>query len=174
MLSRPEAAEYGAHYQEFIAKLPDGDIRELLRTQLKTTAELLQSLTEEQALFRYADGKWSLKEVLGHVTDVERVLSYRLLCIARGDRTPFPSMDEHLYVSAAKFDELPLTSLLEEFTAVRQATLALLAGLRPEAWLQQGTAAGCNTSVRALAYIIAGHELHHVRIIQERYLSAQP
>ncbi|MDO3681169.1 DinB family protein [Paenibacillus ehimensis] len=173
-MSRPETTEYGAHYQEYIAKVPDGDIRELLRTQLKTTIGLLDSLTEEQALFRYAEGKWSLKEVVGHVADTERVMSYRLLCIARGDQTPFPSMDEHQYVASANFDDLPLSFLLEEFTAVRQATLSLLAGLRPEAWLRQGTAAGCNTSVRGLAYIIAGHELHHVRVIQERYLAAQP
>ncbi len=173
-MSRPKATEYGAQYQEYIAKVPDGDITELLRTQLKTTTELLGSLTEEQALFRYAEGKWSLKEVIGHVADTERVMSYRLLCIARGDQTPFPSMDEHLYVAGANFDDLPLSSLLEEFTAVRLATLSLLAGLHPEAWLRQGTAAGCNTSVRALAYIIAGHELHHVRVIQERYLAAQP
>ncbi|KPV56212.1 squalene-hopene cyclase [Paenibacillus sp. A3] len=173
-MNRPETTEYGAHYQEYIAQVPDGDIQELLRTQLKATTELLDSLTEDQALFRYAEGKWSLKEVLGHVTDTERVLSYRLLCIARGDQTPFPSMDEHLYVSGANFDALSLTFLLEELTAVRQATLALLAGLSPEVWLRQGTAAGCNTSVRALAYIIAGHDLHHVRVIQERYLAAQP
>ncbi|MCP1311205.1 DinB family protein [Paenibacillus tyrfis] len=172
-MNRPETTEYGAHYQEYIAQVPDGDVQEQLRTQLKATTELLHSLTEEQALFRYAEGKWSLKEVLGHVTDTERVLSYRLLCIARGDQTPFPSMDEHLYVSGANFDDRPLTSLTEEFMAVRQATLALLAGLSPEVWLRQGTAAGCNTSVRALAYIIAGHELHHVRVIQERYLAAQ-
>lgn len=170
MLSRPQAGEFPVHFQPYIALVPDGDLVHVLKEQIEQVYERLASVTEEQGLYRYAEGKWSLKEVLGHMTDTERIMSYRLLRIARGDVTPLPSFEEQLFVSNANFDRFMVKELLEDFNAVRAATLSLIRGLDETAWQRMGHYGGGEGSARSLGYIVAGHAIHHLNIIAERYL----
>lgn len=172
--SRPDPGEYNTYYDRYVALVPAGDIIALLSVQIDDTTALLRDLTEEQALHAYAPGKWSIKEVLGHIMDAERVFMQRALRFARGDKTPLPSFDENAYAIAGAFDERALASLISEFTAVRRATIAFLAGLSREAWERGGTASDHPVSVRGLAWITAGHELHHRQILVQRYISASP
>ena len=122
-------------------------------------------------LLRYAPGKWTLKEVLGHLTDDERIFAYRALCIARGDTHPLESFDENAYVAGANFNDRSVGNLLDEYYFVRRSTVALFESLSSDAWLRRGTVSGYSASVRGLAFHIAGHELHHLAIVRERYLS---
>jgi uncharacterized protein (TIGR03083 family) len=168
--ARPEAGEYASYYEKYVALVPDGDVVKTLERQTAETTALLRSLTEERAASRYEAGKWSVKEVVGHITDAERVFAYRALCFARGERTPLPSFDQDDYMRDANFDARTLSSLVEEYESVRSATLTLLRSLDADAWQRRGTASNNEVSVRALAHIIAGHELHHVKILRERYL----
>jgi hypothetical protein len=169
VIERPEPGEYVEYYQQYISKVPPGDVLAALEGQIGATRRLLIGLSEQQAMSRYAPGKWSVKEVVGHLSDSERVMSHRALRFARGDRTPLPGFDENQYVPAGAFDARPLTSLVDEFAAVRAASLALFTSLDAAASRRQGEANGHPISVRALAYIIAGHELHHVALLRERY-----
>ncbi|HEY8509832.1 MAG TPA: DinB family protein [Steroidobacteraceae bacterium] len=170
-LQRPASGEYNPYYERYIARVPEeGDFVETLARNADETLELLRAIPENQGSHAYAEGKWSIKEVVGHVCDAERVFAYRMLRIARGDATPLASFDEKQYAPAGQFNQRTLASLIEEFAAIRSATIALVAGLPSEAWLLTGVAADSPVSVRALAYIIAGHELHHRSILVERYL----
>lgn len=170
MLSRPNANEYPHYFESYINKVPEGELRAFLGQQIEDAWSQLSNLSEEQGCFRYAEGKWSAKEVLGHITDTERIMSYRLLRIARGDTTPLPGFNEELFVSHANFDSRTVEDLFDEFTIVRTATLSLMNHLSDEAWLRMGAFSGEQGSARALAYIIAGHALHHFNVIRERYL----
>jgi uncharacterized damage-inducible protein DinB len=172
--NRPQASEYAPYYQKYVALVPEGEIVETLEAQLRETKLLLARLSEKEAEFRYAEGKWSVKEVLGHISDTERVFAYRLLRIARGDQTPLAGFDQDDYVKTGNFSARPLAELLEEFTVVRRATIALLRTLDEAAWLRRGVANQKEISVRALAFILAGHERHHRRVLQERYFPALP
>jgi len=166
---RPGADEYFEFYAAYVALVPDGDIRDILDSQAMETARYLRSRSDGWATSRYAPGKWSVKEVLGHVTDAERIFTYRALRIARGDQTPLSSFDENAYVPLAGSDARAMSDLLEEFLVVRTATVKLVRSFDAAAWKRRGTASGHGISARALAYITAGHELHHVRILKERY-----
>jgi hypothetical protein len=169
-IARPQADEYVPYYQKYISLVPDGDLIEALRTQIGETLALLRTIPEERASYRYGPDKWSIKEVVGHMADVERIMTYRALRIARADTTPLPGFDENAYVPAANFDARSLASLAHEFEQVRRATIAFLENLEPDAAARRGSANNNAISARALAYIIAGHERHHVRILRERYL----
>jgi uncharacterized damage-inducible protein DinB len=169
-IPRPDASEYAPHYETYVSKVPAGDVVTILEDQRQETQELLAGIPDGRALHRYAPGKWSIKEVVGHVTDAERVFCYRALRFARGDQTPLSGFDEKVYAPAGKFDLHSLPDLAAELDAVRRATIALFSGLDPEALARRGTANAKQVSVRALAYIIAGHERHHVGILRERYL----
>ncbi|MFD3447415.1 DinB family protein [Microbacteriaceae bacterium 4G12] len=171
MQKRPEANEYNPYYFGYVNSVPDGDIVSILDEQMKETFNLLQNISDTQGLFRYAPDKWSIKEVIGHIADTERIMSYRLLSIARGETTSLPGYNDDAYVLKAKFDNQSMQGLLENLNIVRQSTLQLLKSLDSEAWVRQGAANNSEVTVRALAYIIAGHELHHRKIIQERYLA---
>jgi hypothetical protein len=164
-LQRPAAGENLPYYDKYIRLVPDGDLIEMP----DDTLALVRSQPPEAADHAYAEGKWTVKEVIGHVCDAERIFAYRLLRIARGDETPLASFDENAYVPAGEFGTRTLESLLEEFAAVRAATIALVAGLPDEAWSRSGTASDAAVSARAIAYIIAGHELHHHEILVSRY-----
>lgn len=172
MLSRPKADEYAEFYGSYVARVPDGDVRDHLRTQLHETIALLSGVPDAKAEQAYGAGKWTLKEVLLHMSDAERVFNYRLLRIARGDATPLSAFDENAWVPHSCANRRSMTSLVLEFAAIRASTLQLMDSLTDEAWARRGTASGHAVSARALAYICCGHERHHVVIIRERYLTA--
>lgn len=172
MLEKPQAGEYAAHFEPYIQKVPEGNLSSLLEKQVDEVIQRLGQITEEQGSYRYAEGKWSLKEVLGHISDTERIMSYRLLRIARGDTTPLPGFEENLFVTHAHADRQTVNALLQDFAAVRIATLSLIRQLDDEAWARIGTFSDHPGSARALAYIIAGHSIHHFNIIEERYLQS--
>jgi uncharacterized damage-inducible protein DinB len=171
MLSRPNADEYFEYYGKYIALVPEGDVRDHMRTQLFETVALLEAVTDAAAEKAYGAGKWTLKEVVLHMSDTERVFGYRMLRIARGDATPLPGFEQDEWVPHSCANKRTMASLLMEFAAVRAATLSLVDSLSDEAWLRKGTASGHTISSRALAYIAAGHERHHLNIIRERYLT---
>jgi uncharacterized damage-inducible protein DinB len=168
-IARPDSTEHVAYFGRYTTLVPDGSIVETLRKQMEETAALLARVPAGREEHRYAEGKWSVKEVVGHLADAERIFAYRALRIARGDATPLMSFDENEYVPAGRFGKRTLRSLAEEFRAVREATLRLFEGLDDEAMSSRGTASDHPVSVRAIAWIIAGHERHHVALLKERY-----
>jgi hypothetical protein len=168
MPDRSEAAEY---YFTYIDKVPAGDIRDILESQLSDTITLLGTIPEARSLLRYAPGKWSIRQVLSHITDTERAFAFRALWFARGFDAPLPGFDQEIAASSAGADDRPWSSHVEEFRAVRTATVALFRGLPAGAWMRRGTASGYPFTVRALAYISAGHVRHHLGIVRERYLT---
>ncbi len=171
LISRPAEDEYAPYYGRYISRVPDGDLCGMLVSQLADTLALLRAIPEQRGTHRYADGKWSIKEVIGHVSDCERIMSYRALRFARADETPLPGFEQNDYVPPGGFDRRTLRDLSEEFAAVRQATIHLFRHLDPPALTRRGTASGNPVSVRALAHIIAGHERHHVAILKDKYLA---
>ena len=168
-VGRPQPDEVPSHYVGYIGNVPERDPVAVLATQIDVTTALLRGLSETDALKRYAPGKWSVKEVVGHLTDTERIMAYRALRIARGDETPLPGFDENAYVPPAKFDSRTLAELVADLRTVRAATLALFRGFDADAWRRRGTASGKPITVRALGYVIPGHERHHVEILKTRY-----
>jgi|SRR5579871_3077148 len=170
MITPPETTEYQSYYGRYISLVPGKDLVQTLERQLTETLPILRSITEEKSLQRYAPGKWSIKEVLGHLIDAERIFTYRALRFARKDQTPLPGFDQDPYVEAANFDARPWTDLVDEFEHVRRSTILFFRSLRPEDLLRLGTASQNAITVRALGYIIAGHELHHMEILRDRYL----
>jgi len=172
--NRPQASEYAPYYEKYVALVPDGAIVETREAQLREMKLLLGTLSEQGAEFRYAAGKWPVKEALGHITDTERILAYRRLRIARGDQTPLAGFEQDDYVKTGNFSAQPLAELLEEFAAVRRATIALVKSLDEAAWLRRGLANQKEISVRAQAFIIAGHERHRRVMLQERHFPVLP
>jgi hypothetical protein len=169
LIPRPEATEYAPSYGAYVSLVPGGDLLAILEDQGRETQQLLAALPAATALHRYAPGKWSVKEVVGHLSDSERVFSYRALRFARGDAQPLAGFDEQAWVPAAGFDRRPLPDLLAELDAVRRTTIALFRGCDAAALARKGTANNREITVRALAYVIAGHERHHLGILRERY-----
>jgi uncharacterized damage-inducible protein DinB len=174
MKTRPEPGEYAPYYEKYIALVPGNEIVDVLEAQRKQMMQLFAARSERDGNFRYAAEKWTVKEVLGHVSDTERIFAYRALRIARSDQTPLSGFEQDDYVRAGAFGERTLTDLAEEFEHVRNATVALFGSLGKEAWLRRGVANKNEVSVRALAFIVAGHELHHRHILEERYFPAIP
>ncbi|MGH7656490.1 MAG: DinB family protein [Gemmatimonadaceae bacterium] len=170
MLSRPASDEFFEYYNPYISLVPEGDVRDHLRAQLSETVALLSGVSDAKAEQAYGAGKWTLKEVVLHMADAERVFGYRMVRIARGDATPLAGFEQDAWVPHSCANARALSSLIMEFAAVRASTLALIDGLPAEAWVRKGTASGHTISARALAYIAAGHERHHLSIIRERYL----
>jgi hypothetical protein len=165
----PAPDEYAPFYSGYISHVSGRDVSAILDSQPAELRGLIQPLAEEDGAARYEPGKWSVKEVLGHMADTERVMSYRMLRVARGDETPLPGFEQDPYVAAARSDTRTLDSLLSELEAVRSATVSLVRSLGEEAWGRKGTASGRAVSARALAHIVAGHWAHHVQILRERY-----
>jgi len=172
MQKRPDANEYNPYYSTYINLIPNGDIIHILEQQMKETNLLLKDISDSEGHFRYAPNKWSIKEVIGHIADTERIMAYRLLSIARGETAELPGYNDDMYVLRAAFDKQSMQDLLENLIVVRQSTVYLLRSLDKETWSQRGNANNSEVTVRALAYIIAGHELHHLQIIKERYLGS--
>ena len=171
-IPRPEPAEYAPYFERYIALVPGGDILATLDAQRRQTLLLLSGRDESDGDFRYAPGKWTAKQVLGHVCDTERVFAYRALRIARGDQTPMEGFEQDDYVRNGPFAVAALAEIVEDYIAVRRATLTLLRNLDEQAWMRRGVANKNEATVRALAYTIAGHELHHRRILEEKYFNA--
>jgi len=169
-MSRPDPAEYAPYFEKYVSLVPEGEIVATLGSQIESTLGLLGGLSEAQGELRYAPGKWSVKEVVGHLIDAERIFVHRALRFARNDKTPLASFDENSYVANAKFDSRRLADLAGEFECVRKSGLYLFKNLDGDSWLRRGSANDNEVSVRALAYITAGHELHHVGILRSRYL----
>jgi hypothetical protein len=169
-IERPEPTEFVPYFARYIDLVPQGDVLELLKRQVDETGALVGGLSDHDADFRYAEGKWSVKEVIGHIADTERIFVYRALCFARGEPGGLPGFDENAYVRGAGFGARRLPDLLGELRTVRAATLAFFSGLGAEELVRRGTANNREYSVRAVAYIIAGHERHHAGIVTERYL----
>lgn len=167
---RPGPDEYAPFYAGYLAQVPDGDVVEALIGGVEIAAALLHDVDEQTALGAYAPGKWTLKEVVQHCTDAERVFAYRALRFGRGDTTDLPGWDENAYAPASGANARTMESLVDELESVRESTVTLFEGLPPDAWTLQGTANGKGVSVRALAWICAGHLLHHLEIVQDRYL----
>jgi hypothetical protein len=167
---KPEKSEFLPYYERYIALVPDGDVISTLTSQMTDTQSLLNALPASVATYRYAPDKWSVNEVVGHLIDSERIFTGRALRFARNDATPIPGFEQDDYVANATFNSYPLSELAAEFETVRQSTLFLFRHLDEEAWIRRGLANNAEVSVRALAYIIAGHELHHREILSTRYL----
>ena len=172
IVARPQPGEYAPYYERYISLVPGEDILNTLDQQRRQTLLLLSCRDDADGDFRYAPGKWSTKEVLGHVCDTERVFAYRAMRISRADATPMEGFEQDDYVRNGPFANRPLEDLVEDFIAVRRATVSLLRNLDEAAWMRRGLANKNEVSVRGLAYIIAGHELHHRRILEEKYFAA--
>ena len=173
MIARPQPGEYGPHSARYISLVPANDVfaaLTALEDQRRQMVLLLSGRTEADGDLRYAPDKWSLKEVLGHINDTERIMSYRALRISRGDATPIEGFEQDDYVRNGPFAHRSLADLIEDYIAVRRATISLFRNLDEAAWTRRGVANKNEVTVRALAFIIAGHELHHRGIIEEKYL----
>ena len=169
-IHRPADDEYLPHFARYISLVPEGDIRVLLAKQNESTLALLRGLSESQGGYRYAPGKWSIKELVAHLSDAERIFAVRALRFARADETPLPGFEENDYVENGSFDHFPLADIVSGFENVRRATVSLFRLMSTEASKRRGKANNAEISVRALAYVIAGHELHHLNILRTRYL----
>jgi DinB superfamily len=167
-MHRPSSTEYAPHHNYYLALVPEDDILAAMEAQLAEMLALLRAVPEAQGGQRHPPYTWSVKEVVGHLTDTERIFGYRALRFARGDATPLPGFDENTYVPAAEFDRSPLSGLVSEFEAVRRSHLGLFRSLPDAAWSRSGEANGDPVSVRALAYIIVGHARHHTAILRKR------
>ncbi len=172
--TKPAPDEYPAFAEQYVSLITGNDILGTLRIQLNQTATLFSGRSERDADFRYAPEKWTVKEVLGHIADAERIFAYRALRIARGDQTPLAGFEQDDYVREGHFNKRKLADLAAEFADVRLASLALFSSFGADVWSRRGVANNSAVTVRALAFIVAGHELHHRRILEERYFSAIP
>ena len=170
MTGRPASTEAAHYYFTYIDLIASDDVVGALEAQLEPTLRLLNTISEERSLHRYAPDKWSMRQLLNHVSDTERVFLYRALWFARGFDTPLPAFDQDIAVPPAAADQFSWASHIEDFRAVRTATMTFFRNLPAEAWDRSGVASGNPVTVRALAYIIGGHVAHHVAVLQERYL----
>jgi hypothetical protein len=171
-VERPETGEYAAFYAGYIARVKEDDILAVLAAQPDELSKLLAHVNDDGARHRYAPGKWSVRQLVGHLGDGERVFGYRLFCIARGDEGPFPGFDENTYVDAAPFDKVALAALVEDFRIARASNLRFAERLSSDEWARAGVANGSPVSARAIAFVLAGHVRHHVAVLEERYGAA--
>jgi len=173
-MKRPEAGEFAEYYGKYIAKVPGSDLTGILESERLQMTRLFAGRGERDGSFRCAPGKWTIKEILGHVTDAERIFTYRALRIGRGDETPLSSFEQDDYVKNGGFAERKLADLVAEFDAVRVASISLFRSFDDAAWGRRGTASQKPVTVRALGFITAGHQIHHRMILEESYFPAIP
>jgi uncharacterized damage-inducible protein DinB len=171
MIERPEHTEAAPYYFTYINQVTGHDAVGTIENQLEESLTFFSGISEEKSLYRYAPGKWSIRQVLNHVTDTERAFAFRALWFARGFETPLPSYDQNIAASGAKADLVAWSAHVEEFRRVRLSTISLFANIPYEAWTRSGIASDNLFTVRALAYIIAGHLVHHIGVLRERYFS---
>jgi uncharacterized damage-inducible protein DinB len=170
-MSRPKKEEYAEYYETYVSLVEEIDIVSALEKQLSEWHSLFAEISEEKANFRYAEGKWSIKEVVGHLIDGERVFAYRAFRFSRNDKTSLSGFEQNSYVANSNFSNAELTDLIEELLLLRRANILFFKNLSDEAWLRTGTASEAEVSVRALAYIMVGHIRHHANILRSRYLA---
>ena len=170
-MSRPQPAEYDPYYQKYISLVPENDIVPALEMQMDEFTERLKGVPEEKGTFTYADGKWTIKEVLSHLIDGERIFAYRVLRIARGDRTPIEGFEQDGYIENSHANQRSILELLEEFKLLRRANVIFFESLEADDWTRVGIANNVEISVRSLAWIMVGHIRHHCAILNERYLA---
>ena len=168
--TRPAQGEHNPYYSKYVDLVEGEDVLSALKSQLRETIAFLNCVSNEESMSRYAPGKWSVREVVGHMIDTERIFAYRALRIARGDTTPLPGFEQDDFIRGGSFDKIRWSALIEEFDLVRRGNILMFSGFSDEAWARTGTASNSPVSARALAWIIAGHELHHRRVIEEKYL----
>lgn len=171
---RPQADEYATYYGTYISKVTEEDILGVMEGEAARTQAVLRQIGEAKSLFRYSPDKWSIKEVVGHMADTERIMAYRAFRFGRADSQAIPGFEQDDYVRTANFDQVPFVELVQQLADLRRATLSLFKTMDDEAWSRRGTASGNPFSVRALAYIIPGHERHHMQVLHERYGVARP
>lgn len=167
---KPNPEDYAAYYGKYIELVEDKNVVYILEEQIDEIKELLKNISEDKSKHRYAEGKWSIREVVGHIIDTERVFAYRALCIARGDEKSLPGFDQDAYAINSNHDNIKLERLEEEFFAVRLSNILLLESFADEMWERTGTANNNKISVKAAAFIIAGHFKHHLNVLKEKYL----
>ncbi len=170
MIQRPDDGEYAPYYSGYISQVPECHVLEFLEARKRDTLALLSEIGEQRGGLRYAPDKWSIKQVIGHVVDTERVFAYRALVFSRNDATPQAGIEQDDWTREANHDERTLADVAGEFASVRDATLTLFRGFSDDMWLRKGTASDCPFTARAMPYVIAGHEKHHIGVIRERYL----
>ncbi len=170
-MAKPEKAEYDAYYEKYISLVDENSLLESLAAQPDELHSLFYGLPDEQGSYAYADGKWTIKEVLGHLIDGERMFAYRIFRISRGDTTPIEGFEQDGYIENAYSNSRGIADLINEFRLLREANIFMLKNLKEEDWRRMGNASGLTISVRALAYIMAGHVIHHVNILRIRYLA---
>jgi hypothetical protein len=168
-LSRPAPDEYLAYYERYVSLVPEGNLVDLLVEQQLDTIGMLRRVDDERGLFAYAPGKWTIKEVIGHICDAERIFAYRALRFARGDSQALAGFDENAYAPAGRFNERRIGGLIDEFQSIRASTVHVFRYLNEDELARRGPANGNPISVRALGYVIAGHERHHAKLLRERY-----
>ena len=171
-MAKPDPSEYNPYFERYVGKVSDGDILETLFSQRGTFVDFLDTIGEDRSSLRYSPEKWSIKQVVGHIVDTERIFGARALAIVRGERAPLPSFEQDDYVAEANFDDRALVSLAAEFESLRRSHLALFGSFDDQLWLRRGMAGGNEVSVRAIAWILAGHLIHHEGVLRERYLGA--
>jgi len=167
---KPDASEYASFYETYVSLVPEGDVVEAMSRQLDEVTALFGGIAEERGGHSYAEGKWSIRQLVGHVIDGERIFAYRALAIARGEQQPLPGMDQDEYMAHSDFDSRTLADLIAEFAHARAANVLMFRGLSEEAWLRRGTASEREVSVRAIAHIVVGHVAHHLGVLRARYL----
>jgi hypothetical protein len=170
-MNRPEKTEYNQYYETYVSLVPETEIVQTFENQQAELLELFKEIAEEKSLHAYAEGKWTIKELLGHLSDGERIFAYRALRISRCDKTPMEGFEQDGYIENSNFNDTKLSDLIDEFLHVRKANLIFFQNLPDEAWIRSGIASDSPVSVRALAYIMVGHVRHHLNILKTRYLS---
>jgi hypothetical protein len=170
-MNRPNASEYEPFFRIYIAHVTEEDIFPVLRSEPDVLEVFLNRVPRDRETYRYADDKWSIREVVGHLVDTERVFGYRALCIARGDKQNLPGMDQNNYTAEAPYNQIELEDILSELRLVRLSNIAMFRNLNEEAWTRIGSANDQQVSVRALAFIMAGHFRHHMGLLRDRYLA---
>ncbi len=173
MNSRPDKTEYNPFYETYVSLVPESEILAALESQIEQTRALLSAISEEKSLYRYGPDKWSIRQVIGHMIDGERVFAFRAFTFSRADTVQLSGFDENQYVSQADSDQVSMTDLIAEFVALRTANVLMFKHLTANAWAREGVASNNRVTVLALAYILVGHVRHHSKILQERYLSNQ-
>ena len=170
-MRRPEKTEYNEYYERYVSLVTETEIVPVLENQTAELREFFQKISEEKSLYAYAEGKWTIRQMLGHLTDGERIFAYRALRISRADQTPIEGFEQDGYIENSNFNQTNLAELLEELLCTRRADVIFFQNLPEDAWTRTGTASDSTVSVLALAYIMAGHVRHHLNILRERYLS---